>query len=104
MSHDWRLNLPGNARISTLAFSIWKSGVTPWSWVYQQDPDLLPDPIENRIAYAVEVFLKKLEFDNALLSEIERAKTIADEQGRELKFAGSPANETWIDDETENAP
>jgi hypothetical protein len=80
---DLRLTLPKNQRISTLAWAIWATGITPWSWSWQCGPEWVN--IEGRaIDEAVEIFVRKNEHEMALEMEIERAESILRDQGRTL--------------------
>ena len=84
MRHDLQLNLPKDQRISPLAMSIWRAGVTPWSWVYQMPPDLLPPENEEHIAYGVDGFLRKLDYDEALRLQVAEAEALFNLQGKSL--------------------
>lgn len=80
---DFRLVLPKNQRISTLAWAIWATGITPWSWSWQCGPEWVN--IEGRtIDDAVDVFTHENEMNAAMESEIERAEEILQAQGRTL--------------------
>jgi hypothetical protein len=86
---DFRLLLPQNARVATLAYAIWHAGVTPWSWSWQCGPEwpITPniDDLQqgnSLLTHICHEAVQTMEHDMAMQREIERANGILREQGR----------------------
>ena len=84
MRTDLQLNVAKNQRISLLTMAIWSAGVTPWSWVYQMPPDLLPPTNAEHIAFGVGELLRKLDYDEALRLQVAEAEALFNLQGKSL--------------------
>lgn len=95
---DLRLVLPKDQRISTLAWSIWATGITPMSWAWQCGPEWPaawdigdldhPDSVLSHLCYEA---VERMEYDMAMQEQIERAEEILRAQGRTLFAQGDPA-------------
>lgn len=88
---DLRLVLPKDQRISTLAWAIWATGITPMSWAWQCGPEWLapwdiddvdhPDSVLSHLCHEA---VRRAEHDAALEKILDQAEKLFNKQGRTL--------------------
>lgn len=82
MFEELRLVLPPDSRPSEMALSIWRAGITPWSWAMQCGPDFLPvHSMGQLVTWAAMDAYRKLEHDQYLAAAFERADQLLRAQG-----------------------
>jgi hypothetical protein len=82
MFDQLRLVLPKDSRPTELALSIWRAGVTPFSWAMQLGPDFLPEQsMAQLVTWSAHEAYERMVHDQHLANAINRADELLRAQG-----------------------